>query len=147
MDMDAICVASLTIPHPPPCRLPLTAACRPRATAVVVTSLRSREDGNADGDEDVEAFVSSLKSSGLFGDNDGAGAAGLGDGGAKGLAAAASDAAADLEEPGKLVREAAKPFREEMDRIEADFQRSISEKEEEMERKLEEFMKKIDETK
>lgn len=84
----------------------------------------------------MEGFISSLKSSGLLGGNSGAG---LGDGGAKGLA--------DLEEPGKLVREAAKPFREEMDRIEADFQRSISEKEEEMERKMEEMMKKIDESK
>lgn len=87
--------------------------------------------------------MNSLKSSGLFGEN-GGGAAGPGGGGRKGLAAAARDAAADLEEPGKLVREAAKPFREEMDRIEADFQRSISEKEEEMERKLEGLMKKID---
>eukprot|EP00752_Nemacystus_decipiens_P016343 g14616.t1 len=116
---------------------PAVPARRPRATATAVTSLRSREDGNsADADEDVEAFVSSLKSSGLLGDE-----------GPKGLAAAASDAAADLEDPGKLVREAAKPFREEMDRIEADFQRSIAEKEEEIERKMEDLLKKIEESK
>lgn len=98
---------------------------------------------------DVEGFTSSLKSSGLFGEKKGRVDAGLEDGGkGKGLAAAASDAAADLDEPGKLVRKAAKPFREEMDRIEADFQRSVAEKEEEMERKLEELLKKkVDENK
>lgn len=89
--------------------------------------------------------MSSLNPSDLFGE--GEGGDGDGDGGVRGLAAAASNAVADIEEPGKLVREAAKPFRDEMDRIEADFQKSVSEKEEEMERKLEDMMKKIDGTK
>lgn len=58
-----------------------------------------------------------------------------------GLAAAAG-AVANLEKPGKLVREAVKPFQDEMDRIEAEFTKRVEENTNEMERKLEEVMRK-----
>lgn len=88
--------------------------------------------------------MNSLESSDLFAEGKGTGKGGGGGGRVGGLAAAANNAVADIKDPGKLVREAAKPFRDEMDRIEAEFQKSVSDKEEEMERKLEDMMKKID---
>lgn len=68
--------------------------------------------------------------------------AGAGAGAFGGLAAAM----ADLEEPGKLVREAVKPFQDEMDRIEADFSKRVEENTDDMERKMEEMLKGLDTT-
>ena len=61
------------------------------------------------------------------------------------MAAAAAGAVADLAEPGKLVREAVKPFQEEMDRIEADFEKSVKDNTDDMDRRLAEMMKRMDE--
>ncbi|CAM9587851.1 unnamed protein product [Ectocarpus fasciculatus] len=133
---------------------------RPRAA---YTRLRSRQDvapsgtsGDGDysreeeqpedaADVDVERLMSSLESSDLFGGGGATGGEGEGGGGGRGgLAAAASKAVADIEDPGKLVLEAAKPFRDEMDRIQAEFQRNVAEKEEEMDKKLDDMLKNID---
>lgn len=51
---------------------------------------------------------------------------------------------ADLEDPGKLVREAVKPFQDEMDRIEADFAKRVEESTGDMERKLDDMLGDLD---
>lgn len=81
-----------------------------------------------DGDDDLSPEDLSKLAAGLLG---GAG------GGAGGIVA-------DLEDPGKLVREAVKPFQDEMDRIEAEFAKRVEESTDDMQRKLDDMLGGLD---
>lgn len=55
----------------------------------------------------------------------------------------AKNVAASLEDPGKLVRQAVKPFKEEMDRIETEYRERMEDDDNKIDQKMQEMMKKL----